>query len=341
MGDVVLQTATINWLRSLYGAKLRLTFVTSKEFASLIDSHPDLDQVVTFDRRGGESWSDFTQKLKALHQQHPIDLLFDLHGTMRSLRLRISFWYIPALVADKRRIERFLLTKIKFGPIKRLIDVKTFGLEPQVERIINDVESLFFDNRGVRRTQDYVRGTHQELTNLSRPQQYSIDGSYVVLAPSASFPSKRWPVDSFVELAKKLLHSTQDKVIILAGPGDEFCKVFDAIPDKRLVNLQGKTSLKESMAILSKAICSIGNDSGMNHIAEAYGVPCLTIFGPTDPRFGFAPHGSQSYFLSKNLSCKPCSTTGSKACTRERLYCMEEISVDEVFNTYLKMRGQL
>jgi ADP-heptose:LPS heptosyltransferase len=238
---------------------------------------------------------------------------------------------------DKRRWERFLLTKFKGVFFKRLISPKVFGLEPQVERIINDFESIFCDNRGVRRTKEFVHGPHEEMTTLGALPEYKIAGDYVVLAPSASFVPKRWPIKSFVELAQKLLATTSYKIVVLAGPEDKFCEAFQEISSDRLINLQGKTSLKESMSILSRTKVCIGNDSGMNHIAEAHGVPCLTIFGPTDPRFGFAPHANKSHYLSQELWCKPCSTTGSKACFRDKLYCMEEISVDKVYETYLSM----
>lgn len=336
MGDVVLQTATVNWLRSLYGANLRLTFVTSSEFVSLIDSHPGINQVISFNRRG-EEWKDLIKKVNQLHAEYPIDLIMDLHATMRSFRLRLSFWTIPALTVDKRRWERFFLTKLKSVRLKRLIDTKLFGLENQVERIINDFENIFGDVRGVRRTIEYRQGPHRQLTSLGSLPEYEISGEYVVLAPSASFAPKRWPIASFVELAKKILQETSYKVIILAGPEDKFCDAFNVIQDPGLLNLQGKTSLKQSMSILSRTALCIGNDSGMNHIAEAHGVPCLTIFGPTDPRFGFVPHGEKSQYLSKELFCKPCSTTGKTPCYRERLFCMEEISVDEVYSTFKQM----
>jgi ADP-heptose:LPS heptosyltransferase len=336
MGDVVLQTATVNWLRSLYGANLRLTFVTSSEFVSLIDSHPGINQVISFNRRG-EEWKDLIKKVNQLHAEYPIDLIMDLHATMRSFRLRLSFWTIPALTVDKRRWERFFLTKLKSVRLKRLIDTKLFGLENQVERIINDFENIFGDVRGVRRTIEYRQGPHRQLTSLGSLPEYEISGEYVVLAPSASFAPKRWPIASFVELAKKILQETSYKVIILAGPEDKFCDAFNVIQDPGLLNLQGKTSLKQSMSILSRTALCIGNDSGMNHIAEAHGVPCLTIFGPTDPRFGFVPHGEKSQYLSKELFCKPCSTTGKTPCYRERLFCMEEISVDEVYSTFKHM----
>jgi heptosyltransferase-2 len=337
MGDVVLQTATVNWLRSLLGKKARFTFLTSSEFTSLLNGHPEIDHVIGFDRKKGEKWSDLVKKIDLLDENDPIDLILDLHATLRSFRLKLSFWNIPALTVDKRRWERFFLTKIRSSAFKKLFSHKIFGLEPQTERIIKDFQGLFGDLRGKRRAVEFRKGPHEELTSLPALKEKLDHGNNIILAPSASFEPKRWPVDRFVLLAENILQKTPFNVIVLAGPEDHFCEAFNQINHPRFKNLQGKTSLKESMEYLAQAKICIGNDSGMNHIAEAYGVPCLTLFGPTDPLFGFAPHGSSSRFISKDLNCKPCSTTGKKACHRDRLYCMEEISVDEVFSIFVKM----
>ena len=337
MGDVVLQTATINWLKSFYGEGLRISFLTSKEFVSLVDGHPAVDEVLSFDRRGGEGISDLVKKIHLVHKKHKIDLILDLHATLRSWHLRQRLLTIPQLVVDKRRWERFLLTKIRIPILKKLFQKNILGLEPQVVRILKDLEGVFGDRRSVRRTRDFRKGSHGELTSLKASTPYQLPKGYIVLAPSASFIDKRWNIESFVELAKKLLLDSTCNVVILAGPTDDFCQAFNVIENERLFNLQGKTSLSESMFILSQAQVCIGNDSGMNHIAEAYGVPCVTIFGPTDPLFGFAPHGDKSITLSKDLWCKPCSTTGSKPCFRERRFCMDMISVEEVYSAYQKV----
>jgi len=336
MGDVVLQTATINWLRSLLGHTLTISFVTSQEFVSLLENHPEVNHVIGFNRRG-ETWKDLKHKIHSLHREKPIDLIFDLHATLRSFRLRCSFWTIPALTVDKRRWERFFLTKIKSVTLRRWMNNQFFGLGPQVERIIKDFESIFGDSRGRCRTEELRNGPHQELTSLAELPLYQLPRPYIVIAPSASYYYKRWPVQSFVELTQKLLEATTFHYVILAGPDDSFCDAFKVIESDRLHYLQGKTTLKESMSILEQSILCVGNDSGMNHIAEAYGVPCVTLFGPTDPLFGFAPHGASSVTISKELWCKPCSTTGKKACFRDRHYCMENITVDEVKDEVLKV----
>jgi heptosyltransferase-2 len=337
MGDVVLQTATVNWLRSLLGKEARFTFVTSSEFVPLLESHPEVNHVTGFNRKGGESWKDLCKKIDEIDNKEPIDLILDLHATLRSFRLKLSYWSIPALTVDKRRWERFFLTKIKSVKLKRLFDKKFFGLEPQALRILTDFQEIFGDHRATRRTIEWKKSQEEEVTGLASLPVYELPSPYIVLAPSASFLYKRWPIESFVKLAQELLEKTNHYIVVLAGPQDNFCEAFNRLSSPRIHNLQGKTSLTESMSVLSQAQLCIGNDSGMNHIAEAYSVPCLTLFGPTDPRFGFAPHGKRSRFISKELFCKPCSTTGKTPCYREKHFCMEEISVEEVLTTSLEM----
>lgn len=332
MGDVVLQTAVVNFLRAFLGKELKITFLTSNEFKSLIEGHDEINQVIGFDRRRKGAWKDLMNEIKSLHHTNPIDLILDLHGTLRSLRLKYSLWKIPNLTVDKRRIERFILTKIKFPFLKKL-----FSLDPQVIRVIKDFESFFDSTLGVWKTKEFRKGPNGELTSLPKPQNVNHPRPYLVISPSASFESKRWPIENYMKLTEMILEKTSYDVVVLAGPMDHFCQKFDGIKNQRLFNLQGKTSLKESMNYLNSAKICIGNDSGMNHIAEAYGVPVLTLFGSTDPRFGFLPHGEKSRYIYKSLWCSPCSTTGKKDCFRSEHFCMQVISPEEVMSQVSSM----
>lgn len=334
MGDVVLQTATVNWLKSLYGAHIKISFLTSKEFASLLDDHPYVDEVITFDRRK-EEWSDLKRKISSIHKKNKIDLIIDLHATTRSWRLRQSFWFIPALVVDKRRVERFFLTKLKMNWVKKIFSLPMFGMEAQVERIIYDWKDIFGEGDNISAVRRFL-GTDfglKQISFLKKGKSSPHSKPYLVVAPAASFAPKRWPIERFVELVEKMLHDetlTSYDIVILAGPTDDYCEALNRISNPRLFNLQGKTSLSESMNYLSHATLCVGNDSGMNHIAEAYGHPAVTIFGPTDEKFGFAPHGVLSEAVSVPMWCRPCSTTGKTPCFRDQQYCMLEISADKV-----------
>ncbi len=316
LGDVVLQTAIAHWLKSHYGEKLQLSFVTSQEFAALVEQHPALTRVISFDRRQ-ESVSQLAGRLRRLHAEHPIDLMLDLHATTRSILLRTLLWQIPRLVVEKRRLARFLMVNAKGL-------VRFFSRRPHVERIPAEWQGLL--HAPVLKA--FPRTQLQAL-----PQDAPLPGPYIVLAPVASFAPKRWPMESFLELAQRLLADEalkEFRFVVIAGPADTHCELLNQIRDPRLINLQGKTKLTESMRYLRFARLVIGNDSGMNHIAEAYGVPVLTLFGPTHEAFGFGAHLPQSKNLSQELWCRPCSTTGNKACFRQEQFCFTALTPELV-----------
>lgn len=97
-------------------------------------------------------------------------------------------------------------------------------------------------------------------------------GIYAVMHPFASAADKAWPVARFVEVAERL----ESRVIVLAGPQD------DVAPFARFRVYQN-ASLDTVKRLLRDSALFIGNDSGPAHMAAAFGIPCVVLFGPTDP----------------------------------------------------------
>ncbi len=105
-----------------------------------------------------------------------------------------------------------------------------------------------------------------------------------VIHPFASRPDKTWPAERFVEIARRL----KDPVI-LAGPGD------DTTPFANF-EVWRNEPLSRVKSLLSSATLFVGNDSGPAHIAAAFGVPVVAIFGPSDP-VTWAPWRTESQVL--------------------------------------------
>lgn len=101
-----------------------------------------------------------------------------------------------------------------------------------------------------------------------------VSGRYAVLHPYASAPDKTWPADRFSEVAR-YLKLWNISPVFLAGPTD------DVAPYAPHRVVQG--SLSEAKAVISKAAVFIGNDSGPAHIAAAFGVPTVVLFGNSNP----------------------------------------------------------
>jgi heptosyltransferase-2 len=106
-------------------------------------------------------------------------------------------------------------------------------------------------------------------------------GGFHVFAPGAEFgPAKRWPAIHYAELAKLLDHP-----VVLLGSGKEapLCEEIVQEAGERCINLAGKTSLLDAFALIAGARSVVSNDSGLMHVAAAFGVPQVALFGSSSP----------------------------------------------------------
>ena len=104
-------------------------------------------------------------------------------------------------------------------------------------------------------------------------------GGYVVIAPGAEYgPAKRWP--HFGDFAALL-----DRPVILLGSAKEaqLCEAIRVQAPQRARNLAGQTSLMEAFALIAGAGHVVSNDSGLMHVAAAFGVPQVALFGSSSP----------------------------------------------------------
>ena len=75
-------------------------------------------------------------------------------------------------------------------------------------------------------------------------------------------------------------------------------------PDARVVNLIGRTTLRQLVGVVARCAAFVSNDSGAMHVAAALGVPLTAMFGPTDERVT-APAGDADVTQS-DVFCRPC-----------------------------------
>ena len=104
---------------------------------------------------------------------------------------------------------------------------------------------------------------------------------YFVFAPGAEFgPAKRWPPAHFAQLASLL-----DRPAVLLGSAKEaaLCEEISRLAPGKCLNLAGKTSLNEAFALIAGAHAVVSNDSGLMHVAAAFGVPQVALFGSSSP----------------------------------------------------------
>ncbi len=156
----------------------------------------------------------------------------------------------------------------------------------------------------------------------------------IAFAPGAEFgPAKRWPDNKFAALAGQILAAYPDVQIVLMGSGNDkaVCDpIQEAVPE--VINLAGKTSLKEAIAVISQITLMVTNDSGLMHIASAFEKPVVAIYGSTD-YLHTPPFSKYSEIISLDLPCAPCQ---KRECPLGHHNCMKLLNPDRVFPAVAK-----
>ncbi len=155
-------------------------------------------------------------------------------------------------------------------------------------------------------------------------------------------PLRKWPMDRFVELGRKLLENSSN-IIILTGSLEEkdVCEELALqINPTRTVNFAGKTSFKELITLYSISDLLITNDSGPVHFASTTEIPILALFGPETPKI-FGPMSPNAKVISLELACSPCvSVFNQKKSYCDDNQCMKQISIQMVVKETQKILGK-
>ena len=142
------------------------------------------------------------------------------------------------------------------------------------------------------------------------------------------FP-RAWGITRMHNLLE-LLVKDGNQIVLIGGPQEipllEELTEFLKLP--HVINLVGKCSIKQSIAAIKRCTCSIGIDTGMQHIAGALSVPTISIFGPTNPK-NHGAFSTSSYFVEHDVDCKYCYGTDNYIYCKHRR-CLTEIRPQQV-----------
>lgn len=126
-------------------------------------------------------------------------------------------------------------------------------------------------------------------------------------APGASYgPAKRWAPEGFAEVLNRFNNERGAASLIFGGPEDApSCAEVSGKVRGKVIDLSGRITLRQAMALLKRLDIFITNDSGPMHIAAALGVPTVAVFGSTDARLT-GPVGPHAKAVSNKAECSPC-----------------------------------
>jgi heptosyltransferase-2 len=162
----------------------------------------------------------------------------------------------------------------------------------------------------------------------------NLPSEYIALIPGGAKntlrddPLRRWSIASYVELARLLISSGKN-VLLLGGPDDQWVNQY--FKDLPVSNLIGKTNLLDMVHLLDKAQATICHDSGPLHLASITRTPLITIFGPTPASAVISSTRINTAILEpgKEISCSPCYDGKNYAACNNNL-CMQYSSINEV-----------
>jgi heptosyltransferase III len=244
LGDCVLTTPALHLLKQAR-PDLRVAVVVEPRFRAVFEGNPDVDEQVDPDVDSLRTW-------------HP-DLCLNLHGGTRSMILTaLSGACVRAGFAHHR------CAWIYHQRIPRAQEI--LGVERTVHTAEHLASAMFY--LGV------PMGEIPRARLDAAP--WPVGAPYAVLHPFASTPEKTWPAKSFLELARWLGESRGLSAVFLGGAED------DLQPFRKYRTLAG-APLAEVKSWLAGAALFVGNDSGPAHMAAAFGLPVVVIFGNSDP----------------------------------------------------------
>jgi heptosyltransferase-2 len=306
LGDVVLTTPLLSALAAKYGP---VDVLTTPIAAPLLETHPAVRKVIAYDKRGSDrGWSGVRRLARQLKTEQ-YQRAYLPHRSVRTAAVGLLA-RIPSRIGFSGTWS-FLYTEARPKP--------AFGHES--DRLL----ALAEEAPGA--YPPHLRPTAADEGAATA----LIPGEFVALAPGSIWGSKRWPY--YGDLAARLAGRTT--VVAVGGPddaglGDEIVRAVGR-SGGRAVNACGKLTLRQSAALIGRAILLVTNDSAPLHLATAMGTPIVALFGPTVTEFGFGPLRAGDVALGiEELQCRPCSPHGPPRCPLGHHRCMRELTVEAV-----------
>ena len=264
LGDVVLATALVATLRENFPSN-RLTWITSPAAFDLLRGLEGVDFfVLPKPRRVGDYFA-FRRAMRGLD----FDVVL---AAQASFRVNLVHAQIPA-----RRKIGFDLRRARDGHRWFVTDAI-----PQRDEHLADGFLAFAGALGVA-PENYVRRTTVPLTaeDIAAAKQLQPAGRFVVLNPAASKAERNWLAERYAAVADHIARSTGWSVLLTGGPAAEERALAEAVLAQAktpLVNLAGRTTVRQLTALLAGAEALIAPDTGPVHLAGAVGTPVVGLY---------------------------------------------------------------
>ena len=329
LGDAVLTTPALGALRAAC-PQARITIAAKPLVAELFCHHPDIDEIEVYDKDGRHSGAIGMLRKAAELRRRRFDAALLLQNAFDAAALSFLAG-VPERMGYATDGRRLLLSRAV--PVTEEIlslhhaEYYLFLLrELGVPRPENPRLSL-------RVTEEEVASMRFRLAALGIPEEKRILG----INPGATYGSaKRWFPERFAAVADALSEEWQAAVVLMGSvPEMPLSAEIEQAMRRKPVNLAGRTTVRELMALLASCSFLVTNDSGPMHIGAAFGVPIAAIFGPTDWR-KTSPWTEKANIVRVDVDCSPCHL---RVCNRGH-ECMLGVTAEMVVQAARKQMAE-
>ena len=293
LGDVVMATPAIENLVNYYDEP-EVILIGSLISIEVLKNHPRISNTYVIRKK-------YTSLYKISKKLGQFDIFFSFRSSFRSK-------FFKLLISSKNKFQ---------------FDGNRYQNRHQVEKyndFVNDkLNTNLYSGRLI------VHTSLKQKDKNSKP--------IVGINPGASYgDSKRWHPEKFAQVATEL--SNEFDILIFGGPNEKEIAgdIEKALIEKGVINYQnlaGNTSVEELIYHISTLDMFVTGDSGPMHIAAAFQVPTVTIFGPTKDKETSQWMNDKSTIVKKGLDCQPCM---QRNCPLKHNNCMKLIKAEEVLD---------
>jgi heptosyltransferase-2 len=319
IGDAVMSEPALSAIRQAF-PKAEITLLVKPAVAELFQQHPAIDHICVYEHRGRHAGLSGKWALGAELRRGRFDLAILFQNAFEAALLTFLAG-IPRRYGYGTDGRGFLLSDSI-----RVPDPTTLG--HQTQYYVQLLRPL-----GVTPSPTAPRLFVSEAEEDAMRQRLADAGiqateRLIGVNPGSTYGgAKRWLPERFAEAADRIVERLEGRVVIVGATGEE--ALGQAIAEKmrtKPVVLSGRTSIRELMAVIKGCRFFVTNDTGPMHIAAAFGVPIVAVFGPTDSRTT-SPFGEGHQIVRHPVECSPCLL---RECPIDHR-CMTGVTVEQVY----------
>ncbi len=327
IGDVVFSSPLFPVLKEAY-PNVCICCLAPSRVKDILESIPSIDEILIYDEKGKHK--SITSKIKLIFQlrKYHFDIAFLLHGSLT--RALLVYWAgIPQRVGYPTKGRRKYLTHA----IEPIPDLHTMH---RSDFYLNIIESFGIPIKDRATCLTVSEQAIEEMNNLLRQHELTNRDFLVAINPGGNWDLKRWPPQRFSLLIERLVKEFDAKIVITGAIKDVSLskKIVDHL-ESNIINLTGKLTLKQLIAIFKKMDIVVSADSGPIHLASSIGTQVVGIFGPTKEEITGPRGKGKLHILKYDVGCN------RQACYHLKCkanICMQAVTVEDVVREIAKIK---